>query len=98
MPAQDIRLLAKQILDGEVDILAGCRAIVGVHRRSGRPDDEAMLILAGVEAETDEFPVGKEREAWDADALNALDGQRCRYLDGIEDQLRWALHQIEESP
>lgn len=84
------------MLDGELELVEGCRKLVQLHRRSGAVDSDAIITVIGVESETDDLPVGAERERWAIDALKEKDRQREEYMAQARGPLMEALQQLAE--
>ncbi|PYO79113.1 MAG: hypothetical protein DMD63_05170 [Gemmatimonadetes bacterium] len=62
---------ARAVLDGKMGIIEGARLLSTL-----APDlvpDWNFLVLAALDSETDDLPVGKERKLWDATALAERD-------------------------
>jgi hypothetical protein len=76
----EIITTARQMLSGEVDLVEGCRAILKYRNQLVDPMDSLFLTLEGVESETDDFPTGRAREAWDPEALHGKDQEKEEYL------------------
>ena len=86
MSRTEIVSIARRIVAKEIDPLLGCRLIV---RHQGslldvERQDPSLLVLVGVESETDHFPLGEVRSHWDPSALAQQDRQRAEYLQRVE--------------
>ncbi len=71
---------ARAILNGELGIIEGARVLSTL-----APDlvadwkvDPDFLVLAALDSETDDLPVGKQRKLWDATALAERDATVSR--------------------
>jgi hypothetical protein len=71
---------ASKMLAGELDLLEGCRTILSYRRCLEDRMAPALLILEGIESETEALPVGKARDAWDPIALKEKDREKEEYL------------------
>jgi hypothetical protein len=94
MPIQkgtELARVAEQMLTGELELVEGCRKLVQLHRRSGSPNDDAIMTVIGIESETDDLPIGAEREQWAASALKEKDRQRDEYMAEVQASLTEAL-------
>jgi len=62
---------ARAVLDGKVGIIEGARqlSILAPDLVADWKTDPDFLVLAALDSETDDLPVGKERKLWDATAL-----------------------------
>jgi len=81
MLEQQIVAVAQGMLDGDIDLVAGCRKLVSLHRQAGNPDDPAISTIVGIESETEEFPVGAAREFWAEADLARKDEELFQYLE-----------------
>jgi len=74
---------AEEMISGKIGIIAGVRIMSGLRFDTELPeDDEDFLALVAIDSETDDLPVGSERELWSAEALREKDIeiQRCEEL------------------
>jgi hypothetical protein len=71
---------ASKMLAGEMDLLEGCRTILRYRGQLGDRTAALFLTLEGVDSETDDLPMGRARDAWDADALERKDREKEEYL------------------
>ena len=90
----ELAQVAEQMLNGEMEWVEGCRKLVQLHRRSGAPDDDAIITIIGIESETDDLPVGAEREQWAAEVLKDKDRQREEYMAIVRAPLTEALEAL----
>jgi hypothetical protein len=74
--------LAGRMVDGTVDLVDGCRAIVRLRGSLPEPDlsDADLLVLVAVESELDVFPDGSARQHWSSEALAAKDKEQQEYI------------------
>ena len=66
---------ARAVLDGKMGIIEGAR-LLSTLAPDLVPDwkvDPDFLVLAALDSETDDLPVGKERKLWDPTALKERD-------------------------
>ena len=66
---------ARAVLDGKMGIIEGAR-LLSTLAPDLVPDwkvDPDFLVLAALDSETDDLPIGKERKLWDATALKERD-------------------------
>jgi hypothetical protein len=62
--------VARKMLDREVGIIEGAREIVRLRHNTGIDDlDPVFIPLIAIDSETDDLPVGQERQFWADDAL-----------------------------
>lgn len=84
--------VAREVLDRRSGILEGARALETCLFRCGLEDDADLIIIRGVDSESDRFPLGKARENWDPKALAELDPEIKAsgeyYRDVIEEACR----------
>lgn len=70
----DIALrIAGGVLDGEVDIISGCRKILAYRSMIPGVSVEAWDVITAIASETDDIPVRDVRDIWDARALAMKD-------------------------
>jgi hypothetical protein len=84
----------KLILSGGIDPIEGCRLLVlhaEVLEKVAAPE---FLVIAGVESETDDLPLGEERARWSKEALGAKDREKEAYLREVHAELRIACEAI----
>ena len=79
--------VAMAIINGEMDLIVGARRICGLRYELGDPDDEVFLPIRGFESETDNFPVGEERERYGDEYLKRLDYEAARYVAEAKDSV-----------
>ena len=73
--ARKIRVLslAKQLLAGQLGVIAAARALAPL-RHDAEPElSEMLLVFTGIDSETDNLPVGEVRQHWRAEALEGKD-------------------------
>jgi hypothetical protein len=71
---------AEEMIAGKTGIIAGSRMLSGLRFELDVPeDDEDFLSFVAIDSETDDLPVGQEREFWSPEALKEKDVeiQRC---------------------
>jgi hypothetical protein len=83
--------IAQRALAGEIDILDAARQIVSVRHRCDLDfDDEDIAAFVVIESDTDNLPIGDERENWAVEAL-------ARKAAEVEAAQKWAWNVAEES-
>jgi hypothetical protein len=85
---------ATKMLAGEMDLIEGCRTILRYRDQLTERLDALFVTLEGIESETDDFPVGTVRDAWDPSALNMKDMKKAEYLRGAKGPLLEACREI----
>ena len=91
---QEIACVALGILNGSVDLLAGCRSLVRLRIEADAPPSPAFDSIIGVESETDDFPLGDQRTAYSSELLARLDSEVSTYLDEVRPDVLQACHEI----
>jgi hypothetical protein len=82
--------LARDILDGKLDILEGAREIVRLRHELEVPEDDPDLnAFVVIESETDALPIGRQREHWAVDVL-------ARREPELADARKWAFEIAKE--
>ncbi len=79
---QKIASVAAGMVEGEIDLLEGCRAIVRLRGSLSDPEqsDPDLLVFVAVESEVDDMPFGLARQHWAPEALVEKDRQKAEYL------------------
>lgn len=95
-PCVEALKAARSILDETMEPLDACRTLVAALQRCGSviADHPASLVVRGVESETDDFPVGAQRELWDPVELSRLDREREEYWKLVESSVRDACTEL----
>lgn len=80
---------ASLMLDGQRDLLQGCRNVVRFRAGLSRPEmsDDDLMYMVAVESELDDVPVGPARPHWAPDVLAEKDRKARDYLSTIRDGL-----------
>lgn len=83
MDREAIIVLATRVLSGEIDPLEGCRLIVRRQRGLSPTEasDPALLVLVGIESDTDHFPLPETRHLWAPEALVEQDEARSLFVE-----------------
>src|SRR5436190_3428131 len=67
--------IAEAVLDGRTMILEGARELSPLAHTDAIANEDDRRLIIGIDSETDHLPVGKVREHWAADALEAKDAE-----------------------
>jgi hypothetical protein len=81
---------AQDYLDGKVGAVETARLVTSLAHRLDASLSELLIGFAGIDSETDAFPIGKVRKMWNPDALRREDDQRQRY----EESVAGAMHEM----
>lgn len=79
--------VADDMLNGNTDLLEGCRMIVSQRSRLPEGNDGVFDVFVGVESELDDIPVGRARDIWTRESLALKDSQKEAYLARVADRL-----------
>ncbi len=84
-----IAAIAASMIEGQVELLEGCREVVRIRGALVEPDldDPDLLVLVAVDSELDDVPTGLSRRQWEPAALTAKDVQRDDYLKAAAERL-----------
>ena len=74
--------VAAGVLAGSIDPLSACRRIVDL-AGDDELQDEDILVIRGIESETDDHPGPAQRSAWDPTVLAARDADLEAYLQRV---------------
>ncbi len=91
--------IAKQVLEGAVDPVEGCRQMVAlqyVELNESQQHDPDFLMIVTVESETDDLPTSRSRHLWDDAALERMDQRKAAYLLRRKDAILSACRAIVE--
>ena len=80
----ELMRVCRSVVDGEIEIVEAARLLVPLLRQC-RIDDENASVIVAVESETDDYPLGSERERWDREVLRQRDTSRLAYVAQIHD-------------
>ncbi len=86
--------VAIAMIDGTMNLVAGARRICSLRYELGDPDNDVFMTIRGFESETDDLPLGREREGYAKDYLNHLDEEAQRYIAEAKDAVIDACREI----
>lgn len=92
--AAEVLMVARRMLDGDLDLIEGCRLLVHHLREVGIAREPDALTILGIESETDHLPIGDERARWHPAALAQKDRERDEYVDRVRPELMDACRSI----
>src|SRR5262245_62100714 len=93
---KEIADVAQGMLNGSVELLAGCRKLVRLRIDAAAPASPAFNAITGVESETDDYPLGEKRNAYSAELLDKLDSDVSTYLDEVRPAVLQSCREIIE--
>jgi hypothetical protein len=76
----EVLRLAATVVNGELEMIHGCRLLVSHFGDAGLRDDPDALVIVGVESETDDLPVADQREYWNQPALAVKIAAKEEYI------------------
>lgn len=85
---------ARDMISCRKNLIEGVRQICSLSHSINDPDNSVFNLLVGVESETDHFPLGKERDNWNAESLNRLDVEMEEYISDIKDDVLQSCNEI----
>lgn len=88
---------ARLMLDGQRNLLQGCRNMVGFRAGLSTPEemyDDDLLFAVAVESEMDGMPTGPARPYWAPDALAERDRRRTDYIAQVREDLLLACQSL----
>lgn len=86
--------LASDVLDGNVDIITGCRTMLNLRPRIAGVSDESWDVISAIASETDDIPMGEVRNMWDTAALATKDAEAAEYMERARPAAREAFGEI----
>ena len=84
----EIEKTLRLMLAGCLDLIQGCRILVRHATELEEIAASEYRVIAGVESETDDLPLGEVRTRWAEEALEEKDREKEVYLQRIEPLLR----------
>jgi|ERR1700678_1584424 hypothetical protein len=83
--------LIRQAQNGEIGLLLAVREAQIIRRELAelqkRPESADLLFLTGVSSESDELPLGSERQYWAPDSLREKDAKAHAYEERIREKV-----------
>lgn len=92
---REVLSIVQSMIGERINEIEGCRAVVMRASEAAMHDDPDMRTFIAIASETDDLPVGKQRELWNAAALVELDRKRAEYMAQVRASLRAACLSIE---
>lgn len=89
MSKQQIVTIANQMLDETIGIVEGSIAICRARPGLGDEDIQAEVLFPFIafESELHDFPIGKERQYWNEEALKAKDRRLNEIVDAARPEI-----------
>ncbi len=88
-------------MDGTVGLPEGCRSLVRLRFEAAVDDSPAFYPIVAFESETDDFPIGAQRDLYAEDLLARLDSEVLAYCEksrpGLLNACRDIVREIERS-
>jgi hypothetical protein len=91
----EILQTAVAIIDKKIDIIEGCRKLVGLSYKTGI-SRELFYTFIGIASETEDIPSENERSQWSSEALLEKDNQKAKYISMIQIPVTEACREIIE--
>jgi hypothetical protein len=88
--------VAERMRSGELNLIEGVRNICRLRFDIGEENNPVFDAIRSAESETDRFPIGREREHWDADALIQMDTELAAYVVDLRGQILRSCEDIIE--
>ena len=88
--------IAKRMLSGEIDLIAGSRKLSDLRHAIGESENPAFFPIVGFESETDDYPVGEQRQQYDQNELKRLDKEMQDYIEQVKPAVLAACRRILE--
>ena len=97
---RDVVQVSRSILNQTMGVTDGARRLAALRFRVRAESDSDFLVFAGIDSETDNFPLGDIRSRWSQDALARSDGERKRieahWRQSVEMACRSLIHKYED--
>jgi hypothetical protein len=94
---QRAKEIAEAVLDGRTTILEAVRELVSLAHTDAIADEDDRRLIIGIDSETDHLPIGRVREYWAADALEAKDAEIASAEERWKARFRCACKRIAEA-
>jgi hypothetical protein len=84
--SRKIVAIAKNIISGELGVIAGARQLGGLghYVEAGRDPDFTFFIA--IDSETDDLPIGEVRKLWNPEALRTKDAELIAYESSVREK------------
>ena len=92
----DIVTTAQAVLDGKLEIIEGVRKLNQLRGAVDEYGSTLFDVIAGVESETEMYPIGDLRRRYNAEYLKQLDSRLSEFLPKIKEPLFASLREIVE--
>jgi len=79
----EIATVARKALDGEIDIIEGCRLLVKLASRLEVSESDALKTIIAIESETEALPLGEFRSLWNPESLAKKDAEFAPYIEQV---------------
>jgi hypothetical protein len=86
--------IARNVCDGTVDIVSGCREILRYRGVLQGVSSDAWDVITAIESETDDLPLGDARANWDAEALVKIGLEVAAYIERVRPAAQKAFAEI----
>ena len=95
----EVRKTAQLMLSGDLSYIEGAQIICHLlHECRLDPHVEPFVTFIGIDSETDQFPVGKQRSYWNKDALAKLDEEKAQYEERARGFAEKACRELLSTP
>ena len=88
--------IAQGMLNGNIHLILGCRAIRSLRHKTDISDDEIFLPFIGIDSQTDHFPLGKVRDLCDSEYLAKIDAEINDFLDFAGEHIKESCKELIE--
>lgn len=80
---RDVVETCQAVIKGSMGIIAASRKLRNLHYQMFQNVDDDFCVFIGIESETDDLPVGDERQYWDVAVLSEKDKEIAEYEDKV---------------
>jgi hypothetical protein len=80
---REIVNIARRLLDGEYPLFEACHRIAALRWRLPNPDDPLFDTFVAIACETEDLPLGDQRQYWDSPALKRKDDEAAAYAKKV---------------
>jgi hypothetical protein len=88
--------IAEEMVSGKMDLVSGARKLCNLRHAIGESENPVFFPIVGFESETDDYPVGGERQQYDSNQLQQLDKEIQEYVEQAKPSVLAACRRILE--
>ena len=75
------RDIAEAMLSGKMDLISGARSLCSLRYDIGATDNPVFFPIVGFESDTDDYPIGEQRQLYSQILLQEMDKEIQEYVE-----------------